>query len=78
LIPEPANRRGIKQGAGTLSPETILGIVSLILWSLILIISLEYAILIMRADNHGEAASGAPDAARCQACGFNRSFLAAF
>ena len=39
---------------GTLSPETITGIVSLILWSLITIISVKYAILIMRADNHGE------------------------
>src|ERR1700759_4643638 len=39
---------------GTLSPETIIGIVSLILWSLIMIISVKYAILIMRADNRGE------------------------
>ena len=31
-----------------------MGIVSLILWSLILIVSLKYAILILRADNHGE------------------------
>src|ERR671933_2524754 len=46
-----------KQAAGaggTLLPETILGIVSLILWALILIVSLKYAILILRADNHGE------------------------
>src|SRR6478672_7546524 len=39
---------------GALSPETIMGIVSVILWSLILVVSLKYAILIMRADNHGE------------------------
>ena len=39
---------------GMLSPETTTGIVSLILWSLIMIISIKYAILIMRADNHGE------------------------
>ena len=31
-----------------------MGIVSVILWSLILIVALKYAILIMRADNHGE------------------------
>jgi KUP system potassium uptake protein len=42
------------EAGGTLSPETILGVVSVILWSLILIVSLKYAILIMRADNHGE------------------------
>jgi KUP system potassium uptake protein len=34
--------------------DAVLGIVSLIIWSLILIISLKYAILIMRADNRGE------------------------
>ncbi|MBV8132770.1 MAG: KUP/HAK/KT family potassium transporter [Alphaproteobacteria bacterium] len=39
---------------GTLSPETIMGIVSVILWSLIVIVSFKYAILIMRADNHRE------------------------
>ena len=32
----------------------MLGIVSLILWALILIISVKYALLILRADNHGE------------------------
>src|SRR5215470_13191417 len=40
--------------AGTISPETTIGIVSVILWSLVLIVSFKYAILIMRADNRGE------------------------
>ena len=39
---------------GTAAPEAVLGIVSLIFWSLIIVISIKYAILIMRADNHGE------------------------
>jgi KUP system potassium uptake protein len=39
---------------GAPTPEAALGVVSLILWSLILIISLKYAILICRADNRGE------------------------
>jgi KUP system potassium uptake protein len=39
---------------GTVTPEAVLGIVSLIFWSLIVVISIKYAILIMRADNHGE------------------------
>jgi KUP system potassium uptake protein len=39
---------------GDVTPEAILGVVSLILWSLILIISLKYAMLILRADNRGE------------------------
>ena len=42
------------QASGTLSPDTVLGVASLILWTLIVIISLKYATLIMRADNHGE------------------------
>src|ERR1700730_10882795 len=39
---------------GPLTHEAILGVVSLILWALILIISVKYALLILRADNHGE------------------------
>src|SRR5271156_6434443 len=39
---------------GVIAPEAVLGIVSLIFWSLIIVISIKYAILIMRADNHGE------------------------
>ena len=34
--------------------EAVIGVVSLIFWSLILIVSLKYAILILRADNRGE------------------------
>jgi len=39
---------------GIVAPEAVLGIVSLIFWSLLIVISFKYAILIMRADNHGE------------------------
>jgi KUP system potassium uptake protein len=39
---------------GALTPEAVLGVASLILWALILIISIKYAALIMRADNRGE------------------------
>ena len=39
---------------GPLTHEAILGVASLILWALILIISLKYALLILRADNRGE------------------------
>ena len=42
------------QAGGTASPDTILGVASLILWTLIVVISVKYATLIMRADNHGE------------------------
>src|SRR3954463_16507938 len=39
---------------GTLSQDTVFSVVSMILWSLIVVISLKYAILILRADNRGE------------------------
>ncbi|MDR3530464.1 MAG: KUP/HAK/KT family potassium transporter [Rhodopila sp.] len=48
---------GLKQAAeagGAPTPDTVTGVVSVILWSLILIVALKYAILILRADNHGE------------------------
>jgi KUP system potassium uptake protein len=40
--------------SGAISRPAVLGIVSLIFWSLIIVISIKYAILIMRANNHGE------------------------
>ena len=39
---------------GPLTNDAVLGVVSLILWALILIISIKYALLILRADNRGE------------------------
>ncbi len=48
---------GLKQAVaagGAPTPDTVTGIVSVILWSLFLIVALKYAILILRADNHGE------------------------
>src|SRR5215218_1668950 len=51
-----AFKEAVKAAAhdGALSNQAIFGIVSLILWALILIISLKYALLILRADNRGE------------------------
>jgi KUP system potassium uptake protein len=48
---------GLKQAVeagGAPTPDTVMGIVSVIFWSLLLIVGLKYAILILRADNHGE------------------------
>src|SRR3974390_1421028 len=42
------------QAGGAPTPDTVMGIVSLIIWSLLLIVTLKYAILILRADNQGE------------------------
>jgi KUP system potassium uptake protein len=51
-----ALKEAVKAAAhgGPLTPDATLGVVSLILWALILIISVKYAMLILRADNRGE------------------------
>ncbi|HEX6827946.1 MAG TPA: KUP/HAK/KT family potassium transporter, partial [Burkholderiales bacterium] len=36
------------------TPENVLGILSLILWSLIIVVSVKYVGFVMRADNRGE------------------------
>src|SRR3981081_1701248 len=36
------------------SPENVAGVISLIVWTLTLIVSVKYVAVIMRADNHGE------------------------
>ncbi|KPF49823.1 potassium transporter Kup [beta proteobacterium AAP121] len=41
-------------GRVPLSPENILGILSLVFWTLTVVVSLKYVVLILRADNHGE------------------------
>ncbi|MDX3908809.1 MAG: potassium transporter Kup [Sphingobium sp.] len=41
----------------TLDPEHILGVVSLMFWSMMLVVTLKYVSIIMRADNKGEGGS---------------------
>ncbi|WP_293763661.1 low affinity potassium transporter Kup [uncultured Aquitalea sp.] len=38
----------------TTTPDNILGILSLIFWSLIFVVSIKYVAFVLRADNHGE------------------------
>ena len=37
-----------------ITPENILGVLSLFFWALTVVVSVKYVVLIMRADNHGE------------------------
>ena len=39
---------------GTVERETVIGIVSLLIWALIIVVTLKYVVFIMRADNKGE------------------------
>jgi KUP system potassium uptake protein len=41
-------------GRVPLTPENILGILSLVFWTLTVVVSLKYVLLILRADNNGE------------------------
>jgi KUP system potassium uptake protein len=41
-------------GRVPLTPDNILGILSLVFWTLTVVVSLKYVTLILRADNHGE------------------------
>jgi KUP system potassium uptake protein len=40
--------------AGAVSPQAVLGVLSLILWALIVVVTLKYVLILLRADNHGE------------------------
>src|SRR5216683_372553 len=39
---------------GVVTRDPVLGVLSLILWSLILVVTLKYVLLLLRADNNGE------------------------
>src|SRR5450432_1983731 len=40
--------------AGVVAPQAVLGILSLILWALIIVVTLKYVLILLRADNNGE------------------------
>src|SRR5580692_4759496 len=40
--------------SGVARPVAVLGVVSLILWALIIVVTLKYVVILLRADNHGE------------------------
>src|SRR6202165_6388752 len=39
---------------GAVNPQAVAGVMSLILWALILVVTLKYVLILLRADNHGE------------------------
>ncbi len=38
----------------TVVPENVLGVLSLVFWALVLVVSVKYVVFVLRADNHGE------------------------
>src|SRR4030081_2504576 len=41
-------------GTGSVNPQAVLGVLSLILWALIVVVTLKYVLILLRADNNGE------------------------
>jgi KUP system potassium uptake protein len=40
--------------SGIVNPQAVLGVLSLVLWALIVVVTLKYVLILLRADNHGE------------------------
>src|SRR3954464_10167986 len=52
-----ALREAVVAAAGSaagITPQAVFGVVSLIIWSLLLVVTLKYVVILLRADNHGE------------------------
>src|ERR1700761_7830182 len=54
-----ALREAVIAASGTgptaaVAPQAVLGVLSLILWALIVVVTLKYVLILLRADNHGE------------------------
>jgi KUP system potassium uptake protein len=52
-----ALREAVTAAAGSpagVTPQAVLGVLSLILWALIIVVTLKYVVILLRADNHGE------------------------
>jgi KUP system potassium uptake protein len=39
---------------GVINPDAVLGVLSLILWALVIVVTLKYVLILLRADNNGE------------------------
>src|ERR1700712_55709 len=44
----------VQATGGQFTPQSALGILSAIIWTLIITVSIKYCVFVMRADNHGE------------------------
>src|ERR1700709_2478451 len=42
------------------TPQAVLGVLSLILWALLVVVTLKYVLILLRADNHRDAGTLAP------------------
>ena len=85
-----AFREAVAAAAGDSGPitrEIVLGVLSLILWALIIVVTVKYVLILLRADNNGEGGTlsltalatrsgGAPRWSSCSASSAPRCFSA--
>src|SRR4029079_8984104 len=62
-------------GASNVSREAVLGVNSLILWSLIIVVTIKYVLILLRADNNGEGGTLSLTALACRAIGRRTPFV---
>jgi KUP system potassium uptake protein len=60
---------------GTLSRDAVLGVLSLVLWALIIVVTLKYVLILLRADNKGEGGTLALMALAQRALGKNAGIV---
>jgi len=63
------------QGGGPLTREIVLGVLSLILWSLIVVVTVKYVLILLHADNNGEGGTLSLTALASRAIGRRTTFL---
>ena len=62
-------------GSGTADATAVLGVLSLILWALVVVVTLKYVLILLRADNNGEGGTLALMALAQRAVGGNASII---
>src|SRR6187455_736919 len=60
--------------SGPVTRDTVLGVLSLILWALIIVVTLKYVLILLRSDNNGEGGTLSLTALATRALG-RRSYL---
>src|SRR3977135_1151103 len=61
--------------ADNVSPQAVLGVLSLILWALIIVVTVKYVLILLRADNNGEGGTLALMALAFRAMGRRAPFV---
>src|SRR5262245_44115356 len=62
-------------GSGAVGAQAVLGVLSLILWALIVVVTLKYVVILLRADNNGEGGTLALMALAQRAAGSNAGVI---